>query len=213
MGLTVNGTAQERATIERWLQEICWRIRVDPKTGAVGQVAGPPQPGAHETGCACLAGIIASGRTVTIQPLPGPDSNVPGTAMPVKGGGGAATTRSAGSEGTPAAPGKGPDGNTGASCTTYMDISNNGGKGYGHGYPMWFVLAHELTTGHASHNVAGTAAGTSAARERQAIASEHAHADEHGLPKRPLPEVPDKFEENPTQGVGPMPYDPFTPIG
>ncbi|TAK67350.1 MAG: hypothetical protein EPO19_11310 [Betaproteobacteria bacterium] len=212
MTLTVNGTAADRATIERWLQEICWRIRVNPTTGAVAQVAGPPAVGAHETGCACLDAIIRSERTVTVQPLAGPNTPVPGTTTKIKDWGGGVTSIPAGSTGTPANPGKGADGNTGASTTTHIDISNNGGAGYPHGFPMWFVLAHELTTGHASHCVAGTSAATYAGRERQAIGSEHAHADEHGLPKRPLPPDSGGFEQ-PHEGIGPGPYQPFTPIG
>jgi hypothetical protein len=190
MPMTVNGTAEERARIERWLQQICWRIRVDANTGAVSEVQGPPAPGAHQTGCACLSGMIAGRRTVTIQPLNGPATVIPGTGgVRVRDGGGGVTTRPPGAQVQPnGQPGTGADGNPGSDCTTYVDITNNQGGGYGHGYPMWFVLAHELTTGHASHNVAGTAATTSAGRERQAISSEHAHAEAHGLPLRPLPQ-------------------------
>jgi len=189
MPLVVNGTAAERATIEGWLQQICWRIRVDGTTGAAGMIQGPQAPGAHETGCRCLSDIIHGRRTVTIQPLAGPATPVPGTGgVPISAGGGGITTRPAGSEvQANDQPGNGPDGNPGSDCTSFVDISNNGGAGYPHGYPMWFVLAHELTSGHAFHNTQGTAGRTGIERERQAIASEHDPAIHHSLPLRPLP--------------------------
>jgi hypothetical protein len=112
MPLLINGTPAERAIIEGWLQEICWRIRVHPNTGGVSVIAGPPRAGAHETGWLCLEEIIRDHRTVTIQPLPGPAVPVPGTGTLIRQWGGGLTTRPAGSEVQgDGQPGNGPDGN------------------------------------------------------------------------------------------------------
>jgi hypothetical protein len=192
MPLTVNGTWAERQTIMGWLRQICGRINVDRNTGVVD--LSPPSPGGYDSGCACLQQLINGPRCVTIQPIPGPEAPIPGQGgATLEGTGGGATTRPAGSVGTPAAPGRGPDGNIGGdNVTTFIDISNHDGHGYDHHFPMWFVLAHELTTGHALHNVTGTTGATAAQRERQAIDSEHAHAEAHHLPQRD-PNNPDSL--------------------
>jgi hypothetical protein len=184
MPLNVNGTWAERQKIMGWLRQICGRVSVDRDTGVTD--LSTPSPAGYATGCDCIQGIINSHRTVTIQPLPSPDTPIPGHApMTLDGTGGGATTVQPGGQQTPAgAPGTGPDGAAGTDATVWIDISNHDGHGYDHGFPMWFVLAHELTTGHASHQVAGTAGRTSAAREKQAIECEHAHALAH--PRLPL---------------------------
>jgi hypothetical protein len=191
MALVVNGTAADRAAIETMLRQICASVRVDAKTGAVDlnlTAVG------RNTGCDCLRDLIASKRTVTVEPLPKPSSKLPGDTTEIKDGGGGLTTRPPGSEGTVAKPGKGPDGDVGSDCTVGIDMSNNGGKGYPDPLlpgrplmPLWLILAHELTTGHASHNTKGTAAATSPAREAQAQASENAHREAHNLPLLKVP--------------------------
>ncbi len=150
--------------------------------------------------CLILNGLLISGsRAVTIQPLPGPGSPIPGVpGLTVGDGGGAVTTGGAGSSKQPdGSPGTGPDGNPGSDCTTYVDMSNNGGAGYPHGAPMWLVLAHELTSGHAFHMTQGTDGPSAAEAETQAIESENTHREEHGLPKHPLP-----GDEAPPDGDG-----------
>lgn len=186
MSLIVNGTPAERQTIETWLEQICSGVVVDKLSGAVDLQA---VEGGYATGCVSIHQIIDSERRVVIQPLPSPSSRVPDSSAEIgSGGGGVTRYETSGSRmDADGAPGRGPDDKIGVDATVLVDMSNNGGKGYQHSYPMWFVLAHELTTGHAYHAVMGTSAQTRNERERQAIASEHAHAAAHGLPLRLLP--------------------------
>lgn len=190
MPLVVNGTGAERQRIMGWLRQICGRLSVDRDTGDTD--LSTPSPGGYRSGCDCLEAIINSHRTVTIQPWPGPDAPLPDGGT-LEGLGGCATDIPPGGSITPAGPGIGPDGMPGGNTTVYIDITNNNGHGYDHGYPIWFVLAHELTTGHAFHLINGTDGPSAAEAEHQAITSEHAHALEH--PRLPLrdPNDPSKI--------------------
>lgn len=52
------------------------------------------------------------------------------------------------------------DNDVGSDVDTYIDVSDNGGNGYpphkpGVPAPLWIILAHELTTGHASNFSSG----------------------------------------------------------
>ena len=117
--------------------------------------------------------------------------------------GGGAATRGAGAVGTPGAPGKGPDGFRGADCDVYIDMSDNEGATYdGGSSPLWLILAHELTSGHAYHNFKGTAAATAWERQNQAITSEREHAAEHNEVLGP-PLIPLRPLENPPAGGAP----------
>ncbi len=209
MPLQVNGTPAQRATIQTMLRQICWSMVVDPATGAATNSLPGPQPaGSFNSGSPCLQALTGPGRTVTIRPLAGPASAIPGPdGMTIGAMGGGATTRGAGAMGTPAAPGLGPDGFRGANSDVYIDMSNNGGAGYPHGFPLWLVLAHELTSGHAWQNFRGTAAATFWERENQAITSEREHVAEHNevfgppfMPLRPLFPPPVAPVPPPTNG-------------
>lgn len=178
MALVVAGRGnvgrRRRATIEGWLKELCPNIKVNPRNGKVtyeGEMT--------STGCCCLKYLIDSKRMATIHPLRGSLSQVPGLprGTKIRHVGGGSTTRPPGSEVQE-------DGKSGigADPTVYLDASNNSGKGY---YvfdpagepisePPFLILAHELCTGHAYHNIRGTALRTSSKREQQAIDHENA---------------------------------------
>lgn len=198
MPLVVNGSAARRARVESWLREICWSVTVDPDTGAVSHVLGPPGPGQPTSGCACITALMEGSRTVTIHPVAGPDVPIPGAGGMTVGdaGGGATVYPGAGLEREDGSAGPG------TNTSVYIDDSNNDGDGYRHGSPMWLVLAHELTSGHAYHASRGTGARTAAGRERQAIASENEHRQEHDMDPRPLPE---ESEPEPEPEPGPEP--------
>ena len=70
-------------------------------------------------------------------------------------------------------------------------MSRNNGQGYDHCMDTWLILAHELTSGHAFHLMAGTSAVTKdeaeAEAEAQAIRSENKHREEYHLPLRTIP--------------------------
>jgi hypothetical protein len=209
MPLVIKGTEAEKTTIEGWLQQICSTVHVDKTTGTVDFTTMGPFATEYKSGCDCLRTLAGTGgRTVTIQPLPAETSTVPGTgrqpnpAVPgdkgepdhaIGGYSGGLTVGGAGANGTSAAPGKGPDNKVGSDSTVYVDMSNNGGKGYPDdvtgprphpGGPMWLGLGHELTTGHAYHNATGTRDARDP--ERQAWISENTHRAEHP----PLPQIP-----------------------
>jgi hypothetical protein len=182
MPLTVAGTAAERARIEAWLREICVDVSIDPKTGAVTAVG--PVGGGFRTGCNCLVGLIGGRRTVTVRPLPRSTSTIPGT-RPARGidrsGGGHTVVRdvNGGTKQANGNPGRGTDGQPGSNADVYIDMSGKLPRGYRHGCPMWLVLAHELTSGHATHVVAGTAGRTRSREEYDTIVCEHAHVAGH----------------------------------
>jgi hypothetical protein len=82
--------------------------------------------------------------------------------------------------------GQGSDGNPGSDANVYIDISGKAPNGYKHGYPMWLVLAHELTTGHATHAIAGRIKRRHSEEEYTTIVCEHSHVTDHngGLRRR-----------------------------
>ena len=206
MPLTVGGNAADRATIESWLRQICWRVTVNPATGAVGFRPGPPGANPKTSGCDCIEQLVTGPRTATIQPLPGPGSTIPGTGSPgttIGTCGGGATTEPPGGTVKPnGSPGQGPDGRPGGDATVYIDMSNNSGAGYPPTKcPDWLVLAHELTSGHAFHMTRGTHAVTLHDGEVQAITSENTHAEEHGITPHPMPQPPPPPAE-PADGDG-----------
>jgi hypothetical protein len=198
MPLVIAGTKEERGAIIEWLRKICFSAGVDEKTGEVNlSFTGT----GHETGCKCLRSLIdPKGRKVTITPLPGPDSIVPGTGTKISGGGGggALPVGPGGDHKADGSPGTAADGKAGTDVNVYVDISDNGSKGYkdqtGAKVPIWLVLAHELTTGHAYHQSRGTQIPAPVvngvlrdhARENQAIVSENEHRKAHKMPERPL---------------------------
>jgi hypothetical protein len=170
-GETADDHRAARATIEQWLRMICTDVSVDPTTGEVTMVG--PAPG-HRSGCNCLRDLIASKRKVLIKPLKH------GTTPPIGGGTGKPINRMGGGLTKPRNPNQAcerPDGTPGAGSDVdvYIDLGDNDGKHYGHGYPMWFVLAHELTTGHASHVIAGKAKPVRSREEYDTVVCEHGH--------------------------------------
>ena len=196
MPLTVVASEKEIQEIEKMLRQICGGISVNRKTGAVTAVG--PLKGDFREGCDCLSALIGTKRDVHIHTLPSPKAEIPGSGSgpdnPKKTIGsccGGATVpgslRDAQSKpnGTP---GRGSD------TDVFIDISDNNKRQYSSGgrkVPLWLILAHELTTGHAFHCARGTLpAPTGNAlidelnRENQAIASENVHRRAHGLPRR-----------------------------
>ena len=183
LGLNRRVSPAEIALIEEWLREICFGVEIDRQTGEVRIGSNPAPEGAEwMSGCECLSKIIRSRHRVAIVPQ-GPTTPIPESdnVLADSGGGMARATSDESMEQ--------PDGTPGRGCNTgvFIDITNNNGLGYPHGAPMWLVLAHELTTGHASHNVSGTAARTSEGCEFQARESENEHREEHGMTLRQMP--------------------------
>ena len=76
MGIVVNGNAADRAAIERLLKQLCPLIKVNPDTGVVMRLQGPPKP-ADQLGCCCLDNLSISKFKITINPLAGPDAKFP----------------------------------------------------------------------------------------------------------------------------------------
>lgn len=194
MSLWIGGSQASRDRVIRWLQQICWRVRLNAD-GTISRVAGPSVSGAKETGCACLEQLISSPRMVNIYPLKSKWMKPPG-GLPLVLYGGACTRRPpmGGVVQPDGSPGTGPDGQPGNDTSVYIDESNNGGKGYvdydrqgnPSPSPMWLKLAHELTSGHALQFVTGTAPQDKKGRENLAIQSENSHRAEHELPSRSL---------------------------
>lgn len=168
-----------------------------------------------KSGCECLKALIAGPRSVTIHPLKGPGDTVPGSGRPPdpnkpgdKGepdktigsynGGMTGCTKTGGTM-DGGKPGTGDDGNAGADTDVWIDMSDNADEKGPKGYdiplpaplkpipnPMWLVLAHELTSGHAYHYTRGTGATTDPGREEQARTSENDHRREHRMDRRPV---------------------------
>ena len=161
---------------------ICEDVSVDLKTGDVTMIGPPSGPATgHRSGCDCLAGLIRSRRKVRIQPLNHGTSTPPGSQKPLQKTGGGATKwdNPAGAFKQPnGQPGVGTGHVPGSDATVYIDLSDRDGQGYAHGYPMWFVLAHELTTGHATHVITGTAERVRSREEYATIVCEHGHVVE-----------------------------------
>ncbi|MEP6983946.1 MAG: hypothetical protein ABI853_09910 [Sphingomicrobium sp.] len=186
--------------IEEMLQQICGGAQVSRVTGEVSLVG--PAPGDHNEGCDCLRALISSKHNVLIHPLPSPGSEIPATGPPQKKirscSGGATVPGSL----TDASRTNGGAAGPGTETNVYIDMSNNSKNGYPappgttRRPPLWLILAHELTSGHASHCVAGTLPHPTgndkvdeAARENQAIESENVHRAARKMEKRKLVRV------------------------
>jgi hypothetical protein len=167
------------------LQQICAHAKVDPKTGDVSLTTVSVGYG---SGCDCLKALISGKRKVKIQLLDCPTRGFPpdhreiGSCL-----GGATTWTSPSSVVQPNGnPGRDSRGKVGGDATVYIDRSNNHGRGYNVPgqpnlpCPLWLILAHELTSGHAYHVTRGTSAATQDEAENQAISSENEHRAEHG---------------------------------
>lgn len=186
--------------IEEMLRKICGGVSIDHATGEVTMVG--PLHGDATDGCDCIRALISSKRQVTIHPLSSPTDEVSDPNLPPGqpknkigkcGGGATVPERPSDAEldanGNPGA---------GSDARVYIDLSNNDKHGYradtvqgGWAAPLWLILAHELTTGHAYHCVDGTlphATGNQkddeAARENQAIDSENKNRKAHDIPRR-----------------------------
>ncbi len=185
MPLVVNGPPATKRTIQKWLNQICGDALVNSQSGVVTFGTSTTN---YKTGCQCIEEIIQSNRTVTIQPLPYSTAQVPSSPEQIAYfGGGVTHNLTSTYMDSNESPGIGPDSHVGSDAIVYIDVSNNQKKGYSHRKPMWLVLAHELTSGHAYHTVMGTEFQLRIPSERQAIACENAHALDHGMPPRPLP--------------------------
>lgn len=202
MAFVVVGNEQEIIAIERMLREICGGVSIDHASGAVTMVG--PAPGDHSEGCDCIRALISSPHQVHIHPLSAPGDEIPGSGSgpdnPKKTIGhcsGGATVPSPLSKAQQNADGSHGEG---ADTDVYIDLSNNNKRGYpaparsgGVRPPLWLILAHELTSGHAYHCVSGTiphptgnAQVDQAARENQAIDSENVHRRSHHIHERGL---------------------------
>jgi len=207
--------------VEDWLKQICSRASVDKTTG---NIALGTTPGLNESGCDCLKNLIDSKRTTTIHLLPGQHDRCPKPGQKAtdkdpkisdSGGGNTVPRDSNGATiDNSGNPGVGSDGQVGSDVDVFIDNSAQARKGYSLDAgevpnPQWCILAHELTTGHASRCISGmelspvskysTPSGTAlteanwkAICENRAIDSENemrtAHKDDEGklkpLPKR-----------------------------
>jgi hypothetical protein len=217
--LTISGTAPQRADVENWLRQICSQATVDRNTG---EVTLGPTPGEYTTGCDCLKSLIDGGpsnRTTTVHLLDAahqrysPDHNRPATDKDPKirdAGGGATVPWDNGAymddKGNP---GKGPDEQVGSNVDVYIDYSDYARNGYDFQEkekpnkiecPQWIILAHELTTGHASWCIKGLEIGPNskgvgettweAERENRVIDSEQPHRAKHKPKLRRRPHKP-----------------------
>ncbi|RMH34245.1 MAG: hypothetical protein D6690_10910 [Nitrospirae bacterium] len=182
MPIVVKGTAEERAKVERWLQQLCPHVRIN----ASNRVELVDSEGdMTEASCCCLKYLISgTAYVVTIYPLSGPGAVIPGTVgkkIGDHGGGAADTDPGATYRYDPDELGRYIAG-IGADTDVYFDISDNNGKGY-FGYdaqnrpisfPPFLLLGQLLCTGYAYHNARGTAARTRTVRSAQALAHENA---------------------------------------
>ncbi|GIV58082.1 MAG: hypothetical protein KatS3mg042_0995 [Rhodothermaceae bacterium] len=181
MPIVVKGTPEEQAIIERWFQEICPGTRINPDTRQVEFTPAPEQD--LTPSCCCISNLIRSAFVTTINPVR-PDFVVPdsGGRTVRQLGGGATNPLNEGSTLRPrlGMEGRSPAGD-GSGSDMFLDITDNGGRGYfvvddqGNPIndPMFLVLAHELCTGHAYHNIRGTRALTPGTREQQAVEHEN----------------------------------------
>jgi len=185
MSLVVNGLPAAKRTIQKWLNQICGDALADSQSGVVTFGVSSTN---YKTGCQCIEEIIQSNRTVTIQPLPYPTAQVPNSSAQIASfGGGVTHNLTSTYMDSTGSPGIGPDNHVGSDAIVYIDMSNNQKKGYRHRKPMWLVLAHELTSGHAYHSMMGTELQLRIPSERQAIGCENVHALDHGMRSRSLP--------------------------
>ncbi len=225
MPLIVDGSAEDRVRVQTWLSRICADVDVDVFTGEV--TVDPSNANTNiisnvRTGCDCLRELIAGGpsrRTTTIHLLDGAHQRVPKHGQPAtdkdppiqqQGGGATVPWDSGAYADDKGNPGVGTDGQVGSNVDVYIDNSDNARNGYDYQAketnkkipcPQWIILAHELTTGHASWCIKGleisanskgvTAANWQALLENRAIQSEQPHRAAWKLEKRPLNPVPE----------------------
>ena len=175
------------------LREICAGIQVNQSTGEVTLPLTTVQ--GKKSGCKCLNSIINSNRRVKINPISGPDTPLPPPREDKKmkdyGGGMTSPDCEYGAWGVPI------DGKKGSDTDVFIDITDNGGKGYRLDespmkVPLWLILSHELTDGHAYHCVMGTLKVTHTGSENQAIDAENEHREEHKMEPRKL--LPPKYD-------------------
>lgn len=180
MSIKVTGSAADVRTIENLLQKLCPNVRVNVTTKRVELI--DPMGDMTSSSCCCLKFLIDIHYVVTIYPLEGPESEIPGSKKKIGDGGGGATDTDIGAtyRNEP-----GPSGTVlagiGADTDIYIDISDNDGKGYyvfdARGRPISFPpfirLGNLLCTGSAYHNARGTSARTPAVRAAQAIKHEN----------------------------------------
>jgi hypothetical protein len=196
--LIINGSPSDRIIIYNWLREICSEVQVDRLNGYVFLIARPDRP-IYISGCNSLDKIASHRRVVTINAIPYPTTPLPPPYdtinIKIFGGGAITIFEPYGSiKNDDNSPGKGVDGDAGTNADVYIDMSNNYGSGYDQGIPMWLILAHELTGGHAFHAIHGTSEKDETGKEAQAIDSENRFRTEHRLPLR-LKEPYNKEEE------------------
>jgi hypothetical protein len=219
MPLTIDGTAQQRADVENWLRQICSQANVDRNTGVVSL---GPTSGEYTTGCDCLRNLSAGrpGRRTTLVHLLDADHQRyprnyrnPATDKDPKirdAGGGATVPRDQGAyQDDKGNPGKGADQQVGSDVDVYIDYSDFARHGYDFQErekpntiecPQWIILAHELTTGHASWCIQGLELGPNskgmtettweAERENRVIDSEQPHRTAHRPKLRRRPHKP-----------------------
>jgi hypothetical protein len=214
--LNVAGTAEQRERVQNWLREICSRINVDAKTGDVTLGPAPSPTPKTDKGCDCLKSLIDSKSKTVIHLLPGNHDRVPQEHGKPAGdkdpkisdcGGGATVPWDKG-----AYIDKDGQSGGGSNVDVYIDESDNGRKGYNYQgpapglntieCPLWLILAHELTTGHASWCIQGqeytegsnkwSKEVAKAKSENRAKRSESEHRTAHKLHPRPKSEVPDE---------------------
>lgn len=193
MPLIVNGSKLVRKEIENMLKEICAGAKVDENTGKA-TLSTTTVTGA-KSGCKCLISIINSKRTVKINPISGPDKPLPPPRQDKKmkdyGGGMTSPDCEYGAWGVPL------DGEKGSDVDVFIDITDNNGNGYRLDespmkVPLWLILSHELTDGHAYHCTAGTLKVSHTGSENQAIEAENEHRKEHNIEPRKL--LPPKYD-------------------
>lgn len=217
--LTIDGTAAQRADVENWLRQICSQANVDRTTG---EVSLGPTPGQYKTGCDCLKKLIDGGpghRTTTVHLLDAQhqryprDHTRPATDRDPKisdaGGGVTVPWNDGAFMDDKGNAGNGADGQVGSNVDVYIDNSDFARHGYDFQEkekpnkiecPQWIILAHELTTGHASWCIQGLELGPNskgmteetygAERENRVIDSEQPHRAAHVPKLRRRPHVP-----------------------
>jgi hypothetical protein len=229
MPLTIEGSLLQRLEVQSWLRRICTHVDVDLVTGEVtlDMTSGPhlPYDNIVTTGCDCLRDLINGGpgqRRTIVHLLDAAHQRVPQRHdRPASdkdpsirdANGGATVPRDEGGAYVDANgnPGRASDGQIGSDVDVYIDYSDYARRGYDFQgpkpqlnkieCPQWIILAHELTSGHASWCIKGeelsptskgvTAATYKAVRENRAIRSEQSHRATWGLHPRPLKSLPE----------------------
>jgi hypothetical protein len=184
MTLIVTGSRANRARrgkIQEMLRQICWQVAVDADTGEVSLAKSVDTTGSFTSGCECLRELVESSKTVEII-IQGPKYRLP-TNPPMTleecGGGATIGEQGKGSQGSDGQPGEP------SHAKVWIDPSDLSGLGYLHQTPVWLILAHELTTGHANMLIKGMHP-VADAGERAARVSENRHRDEHDMERRDI---------------------------